>query len=274
MDDKLYRNEEWLKEQFKKYKTPSLVSTMTGYPRTCITRYAIRYNIYDPKYTREKKNYVDENYFLNIDSAKKAYFLGFIMADGNMYKRSDGKYQFSIKIKNTDKDILLKLADEIGFNKEKIIERSEIRNGSTAHCAELKIYNQDFCKSLVNLGIVPRKTGKEYMPEIPKELRKDFVRGYIDGDGWIGKDRAQIGVCSTSSTIITQINSYLKEAIKIELNVNKRPDNVYISKTYNRKKVYHILKHLYYEGCIALDRKNNIAKLKIKDIYDDLIGSL
>ena len=30
MKDKLYRNKEWLQEQFKEYKTPSLVSTMTG----------------------------------------------------------------------------------------------------------------------------------------------------------------------------------------------------------------------------------------------------
>lgn len=274
MDDKLYRNEKWLREQFEKYKIPSLVSNMTGYPRTCITRYAIKYNIYDAKYTREKTNYVDEEYFCNIDNEKKAYFLGFIMADGNMYKRNNGSYQFSIKIKSTDKDILLKFADEIKFNKDKIKERSENRNDTITHCTEIKIYNQAFCKSLIALGVVPRKTGKEKMPNIPKEYQKDFIRGYIDGDGWIGKDRAQIGVCSASKTIIDQINSYLKEAINTELNTNKRPDNIYISKTYNRKKVYHILKHLYYEDCISLNRKKNLAINKIKDIYEDLIGSL
>lgn len=161
MDNKLYRNEKWLREQFEKYKTPSLVSNMTGYPRTCITRYAIKYKIYDTKYTREKSNYVDENYFCNIDTESKAYFLGFIMADGNMYKRSNGSYQFSIKIKNTDKDILLKSADEIQFNKDKLKERDEVRNGTTTHCVEIKIYNQIFCKSLIALGVIPRKTGKE-----------------------------------------------------------------------------------------------------------------
>lgn len=275
MKDKLYRNKEWLQEQFKEYKTPSLVSTMTGYPRTCITRYAVKYDIYNSKYTREKTNYVNEDYFCNIDSPDKAYFLGFIMADGNMYKRKNGTYQFSIKIKNTDKDILFKFADAIGFNKEKIHERSENRNGTITHCTEIKIYNQRFCNSLIALGIIPRKTGKEYMPEMPDEFKKDFIRGYIDGDGWIGKDKALIGICSSSNKILEQINEYLKETINTKLNSNKRrKDNVYVNSTANRKKVYHILKHLYYEDCISLDRKNNLAKKSIENIYEDLIGSL
>ena len=244
MKDKLYRNKEWLQEQFKKYKTPSLVSTMTGYPRTCITRYAVKYDIYNSKYTREKTNHVNEDYFCNIDSPDKAYFLGFIMADGNMYK-------------------------------EKIHERSENRNGTITHCTEIKIYNQRFCNSLIALGIIPRKTGKEYMPEMPDEFKKDFIRGYIDGDGWIGKDKALIGICSSSNKILEQINEYLKETINTKLNSSKRrKDNVYVNSTANRKKVYHILKHLYYEDCISLDRKNNLAKKSIENIYEDLIGSL
>ena len=156
---------------------------MTGYPRTCITRYAIKYGIYQKRFTRDKVNYVNEDYFNKINTSEKAYFLGFIMADGNMYLRSNNKYQFSIKIKSSDKDILLKFAKAIEFNPEKITERNEERNGTITRCAEIKIYNQAFCNSLVNLGVVPRKTGKEYMPLIPKELEKDFIRGYIDGDG-------------------------------------------------------------------------------------------
>ena len=81
--------------------------------------------IINQQYNRNKANHVNEKYFANIDSANKAYFLGFIMADGNMYQHEDGKLQFSIKIKNTDKDILYKFADEIEFPKDKIIEREE-----------------------------------------------------------------------------------------------------------------------------------------------------
>lgn len=276
MNDKKYRDKKWLKEQFDLYKTPTNVSNMTGYPRTCITRYATKYNLYKTKFTREKTNHVDEDYFKSIDTANKAYFLGFIMADGNIYKYKDNdRYQFSIKIKNTDKDILLKLAADLNFNPEKIIERTEERNGTITKCAEIKIYNKTFCKSLIDLGVVPKKTGKEIMPkQIPQDFKKDFVRGFIDGDGWIGKDNAQIGICSTSTSIIDDINNYFLEALKFKLHVYNRKDGVTVAKIFNRKKVYHALKHFYYEGCTSLDRKNNIAKEKIISIYDDLIGSL
>ncbi|MEG1494711.1 MAG: hypothetical protein RR406_00205 [Bacilli bacterium] len=156
---------------------------MTGYPRTCITRYAIKYNIYEKKYTRDKTNYVNEDYFNKINTSDKAYFLGFIMADGNMYQRSNGKYQFSIKIKSSDKDILLKFAQAIDFNIEKITERNETRNETITRCAEIKIYNQTFCENLIKQGVIPRKTGKEYIPNISSKYLKDFIRGYIDGDG-------------------------------------------------------------------------------------------
>lgn len=276
MNDKKYRDKKWLKEQFDLYKTPTNVSNMTGYPRTCITRYATKYNLYQTKFTREKTNYVNEDYFNNIDTANKAYFLGFIMADGNIYKYKDNdRYQFSIKIKNTDKDILLKLAADLNFNPEKIKERSEERNGTITKCAEIKIYNKTLCKSLIALGVVPKKTGKEIMPkQIPQEFKKDFIRGFIDGDGWIGKDRTQIGMCSMSKTIIADINNYFIEVLNFSLNVHHRKDGITVAKIFNRKKVYHALKHFYYEGCTSLNRKNDIAKEKIKSIYDDLIGSL
>lgn len=274
MDNKEYRNKEWLKKQFDKYKTPTLVSEKTGYPRTCITRYAIKYNIYNAKYTRDKSNYVDEEYFYNIDSSSKAYFLGFIMADGNIYKRKNGKYQFSIKIKQSDKDILLKFAQEIKFNKDKIIERTETRNKTKTHCAEIKIYNQTFCQHLINHGVIPRKTGKETMPQMKEEFKKDFVRGYIDGDGWIGKNRAQIGFCSSSLSIMESITAYIESAIKIKMNISQQDKGLYVSKIYARKSVYQILKHLYYDGCVSLNRKNKLAKEKQKEIIEDLIGSL
>lgn len=274
MANKEYRNKEWLKSQFDLHKTPSKVSEETGYPRTCITRYAEKFNLYKKKYTRNKSNYVDENYFETIDSAEKAYFLGFIMADGNIYKsKQNDRYQFSIKIKNTDKNILLKFANAIGFDSKKIIERKENRNGSETWCAEIKIYNRIFCQHLINKGIIPRKTGKEIMPIIDSKYKKDFIRGFIDGDGWIGKDYPQVGYCSSSFELVIAITKYLREELKIDLGIQKQK-GVYVVKTSSKKKVFRILNHLYYNNCIALDRKQSLAITTKQFILDDLTGPL
>lgn len=273
MCEREYKNKEWLKEQLDIHKTPNAVALATGYSRTSITRYATKYNLYTVKYNRDKTNHVNETYFANIDTAKKAYFLGFIMADGNMYLNSNGKYQFSIKIKNTDIDILKQFADEIEFPEDKIVEREETRKGTITKCAELKIYNQEFCSYLLDLGIVPRKTGKEVFPELKEEFKKDFIRGYIDGDGWIGKEEIQIGLCSASYNLIKNIRDYIKDALDIELNIYNQVDT-YVLKTYRKKSVYQILKHFYYDNCIALNRKYTLAINKRNEIIEDLIGSL
>ena len=76
MSDLQYRNEKWLREQFKKYKTPTEVSKQTGYPRTCITRYAKKFGIYTTNRTRVQKLHIKSDYFKNIDTFDKAYFLG------------------------------------------------------------------------------------------------------------------------------------------------------------------------------------------------------
>ncbi|MEG1494712.1 MAG: hypothetical protein RR406_00210 [Bacilli bacterium] len=73
--------------------------------------------------------------------------------------------------------------------------------------------------------------------------------------------------------MMQQITSYIKEAINIDMKI-KEQNNIYVAKIYAKKKVYHLLKHFYYEGCTALDRKNNLAKQKQIDLYNDLIGLL
>ena len=266
-----YRDKEWLQEQFNEYKTVTNVANKTGYPRTCITRYAKKYGIYESLYTRNKCNDINENYFKVIDTSEKAYFLGLIMADGNMYLKNN-KLQFSIKLKSTDSDIIYKLSKAVGFDESKLKFHKGTRNGTETIGIELKTYNQVFCENLLNKGIVPNKTGKESFPAIRDNLKKDFIRGFIDGDGWIGKDRNRIGVASMSLDIIDQISNHLKEFLKINININK-DKNLFRFDIYDKFKVLKILNYLYYNDCISLERKHELAN-NTKSRILNLFGSL
>lgn len=259
-----YKNKEWLKQQFDLYKTPSEVSKQTGIPRTSITRYAKKYNIYDKKFSRESKNSISENYFKEINTAHKAYWLGFIMADGNIYHYKDSdKIQFELKIQESDYALLNQFAKDIGFNKDKIRHRECIRKNTLCKYASLKSYNKVFCNNLINHGVVDRKSGKEILPNtVPDKYIKDFIRGFIDGDGSVKEDCLYI--YSTSETIIDQINEYL---IAHNLELYKREEKrdtytMYILKT-PKKILKQVVEFLYYDNCIALNRKYKIAK-KIK----------
>ena len=71
--------------------------------------------------------------------------------------------------------------------------------------------------------------------------------------------------------MMEQITNYIKEAINVDMKI-KQQNKIYVAKIYAKKKVYHLLKHFYYEDCVALDRKNNLAKQKQIELYNDLIG--
>ena len=49
----------------------------------------------------------NENYFSSIDSEDKAYLLGFICTDGNIYKRDGHQTQLQISLKDCDDEILI-----------------------------------------------------------------------------------------------------------------------------------------------------------------------
>lgn len=259
----LYQDKEWLQQQFDLYSTVTEVSRQTGYPRTCITRYAQRFEIYISKFNRQPVNTVNENYFKHIDTEDKAYWLGFFMADANMYIFEDGRIQFAIKIKNTDHAHLEKLKQAISFSGD-VKQGCNMRNNTECYFSEIKIYNKVFCENLMKHGIVPHKTGQEILPDtIPEDLKKHFIRGFVDGDGWVigvmeKYKRAGIGICSTNETICNQIFDHIKQTVGIEMKKYLH-SNMYRLVTYSREQVYMIVKYLYKDANIYLDRKNKTA---------------
>lgn len=269
-----YRNKSWLQKQFDTYKTVTAVSNMTGYPRTCITRYAKKFGIYTSKYNRSKNNTIDEDYFKDIDSQEKAYWLGFIMADGNIYPfKNNDKIQFSIKLKHSDINHLRKFKKAIKFT-GKLIERDSIRNNTKLRSCEIKIYDKQFCINLINVGVLPQKTGTEHIPDCVKEKYYiDFIRGFIDGDGtitgsMIKKHTLKVSLCSTSILIINQIKEFIYNQLNIKMHINLYRTMYTLSCT-KKSDNYKLLNTLYYDGCTSLDRKYNLALLSLLQ-YENL----
>jgi hypothetical protein len=108
-----------------------------------------------------------ENFFASW-SGNMAYILGFTMADGCLANNS--RLQFDIK----DRDLLEKFVEVMGIR-----ETISNRRGTF----QLYISSKNIVSDLVALGVRERKTHTMALPDIQSEYRKDFVRGYFDGDG-------------------------------------------------------------------------------------------
>ena len=125
------------------------------------------------------------NCFENINTEEKAYWLGFIAADGCIDFKSEKRLSFSLK--ESDFEHLQKFAT---FLKSPIEIKSYVvtANEKLFNICQLTVISYKLCQDLIKLGCTPRKslTLNIKLDQINIEFHKDFWRGYFDGDGCIG----------------------------------------------------------------------------------------
>lgn len=126
---------------------------------------------------------LNETFFNKIDTDEKAYWLGFIAADGCVYEPKDNRQKIlSIGLQNTDKDHLIKLANSLSSNKP-VSEYT--RSSDNRTYVNIQFSSNQLCNDLEKYGITPRKTYNIIWPKINEELIPAYIRGYFDGDGSI-----------------------------------------------------------------------------------------
>ena len=169
----LYISEQRSLRKFAKTNKISYDSLYNGFHRLGL--YII------PQSVTRRKYLIDENYFDNIDTAEKAYFLGLLYADGSNQPRIN---RVELSLNQRDKDIIIKLSKKIQYGENSV--RYYSRNGGYGKCdiAQLTLINNHLSSRLAELGCGPRKTFKITFPEwLEYNLIRHFTRGYFDGDG-------------------------------------------------------------------------------------------
>jgi hypothetical protein len=123
---------------------------------------------------RPNTRQVVRDYFHTIDSDEKAYWLGFIAADGAVY--SNGRqYSITLDLQPRDLHWLERFRDTIAPG-AKITTHGSRSNS-------VSIGSQEMVGDLMALGIGPRKSNTLEWPSIPEALVIPFLLGYFDGDG-------------------------------------------------------------------------------------------
>lgn len=126
-------------------------------------------------------NTLKMDYFENIDTEDKAYFLGFIKADGYIDKKRN---RFALRIQERDVEILNRLCDVLNLpisRINKIIKKEDSKyySENRQDCVELAITNDTFVKHFINVK------DESILEKVPEHLIYHFIRGYFDGDGSI-----------------------------------------------------------------------------------------
>lgn len=207
--------------------------------------------------------------FDDIDTEEKAYWLGFLFADGCIYN-NPRHYVVSLALKEDDYDHVKKFKNFLEDTRDdSIIKISTInRNGKSYSEARYTICSIDIVKKLISYGCVPKKSLVLKFPNESifkdKKLIFDFIRGYIDGDGCLCRknQRLYISVVGTYD-FLSKIKEYFPTFYKI-----RKVGNVY-SIEVGCSKADEIATILYENSTIYLDRKYKnfitFRKLHIKN---------
>ncbi len=208
---------------------------------------------------------VNENYFEVIDNEHKAYWLGFLYADGCISESKRKDYVKSLTMELTlcseDKSHLEKFNKDLESDykiTDKVIKKKYFAN-------RLSISNTNFCRHLIDKGCVQRKSLILTFPTskiVPNHLIHHFIRGYFDGDGCIhisgDKQRHSVSFVGTKDFLF-KIQKVLNKNIgltmtKLNQKSGQEAFQIQWGGKNNVKKFY---KYLYKDATIWLDRKYN-----------------
>lgn len=217
-----------------------------------------------------KKYNVNSKYFKNIDSEEKAYWLGFLYADGYVRMKENRSGELRIKLKRADKEHIKLLNRCLESNyKIKDLNSKVVVEGKqhNSKCSSLSIYNTEIVQDLFDKGCINNKTQKIRLPNIEDNLMRHFIRGYFDGDGSISNSKNRPNSYSLTVVSNKYFNENLIDYIKRKLDISyyfiTEKDNFTILHITRRKDVLKMRDYLYEDSTFYLKRK--------KDIFENVI---
>ena len=202
-----------------------------------------QYNLYNPdlQYWHEKDYSITrENFFNDINLIVKAYWLGFLSADGSL---SSTRPRVSIELSIKDEKIINHFCDSLGLDSSRIKQqqrfwtyKGKIRTGWTS---KISFSSAQIAKDLKNLEFLSLKSGEVGVPEVIKSLIRDakeearprnmpwfathsgrmahaWLLGFYDGDGtYVGGSQGR--VYSSNKKLLLDVKSLFEIKNKLYL---------------------------------------------------------
>jgi len=223
-----------------------------------------------PKYLKEYLNIkiiprikpkFNNTFFDNINTEEKAYWLGFIYADGYISSsplKQEGKHAYTFELS-------LKVDDFTHLEKLKVLLQTQRPILLTETRCRLLVNDKHFWETLNNYGCTPNKSLTLKFPDInifaDKNLVRHFMRGYFDGDGcitYVNKEHTRLGMqLLGTKEFLKEYIKYLPDIFKdltLRHNHNNDQEETYLINT-SCNKAYLFFDYLYNNSTAYLNRK-------------------
>ena len=207
---------------------------------------------------------IDEHFFKEVNTEQKAYWLGFLFADGSV---SDKKGRSLVRVGLSAKDI-----GHLESFRAAVVTNVPIYTWTTTTgkpCASLTLCCREMTDYLQAYGLGVGNARSFPFPELPDNLTRHFVRGYIDGDGCFHcrpHKRYRYLTCRmhviANKTFLEKLQLVLASACSLRLTKLQPTQSAdfYVMQYGGRRQVARIATYLYEGATIWLPRKREIAE--------------
>lgn len=211
------------------------------------------------------------DFFKNVDSEEKAYWLGFIASDGWItVNEKSNSGTIGIELQYKDVNHLKKFNKSICGNYKidtlnKTCEVSPYPDRIHKMC-RIRIFSIDMVNDLYKFGVTTDKTYNFHIPNIPENLIRHFIRGYFDGDGCVrtrtrklaSSQTIEYPLCDFSSVDINfleELRQYIYDKLSICSYIYTEESGCRRLCIHKNEHTMIFLNYLYNDAEIYLDRK-------------------
>jgi hypothetical protein len=214
---------------------------------------------------------INKFFFDSIDTIEKAYWLGFILADGNINTTKDNcthrliHRMLRVRLQSQDASHLQKFSDAIGYDGPvKIYDKFHRKTGKTYSASGVFMCCTHICTALINAGWYGFKRDGDtlILDNVNDSLKRYLVRGLFDGDGGLSFKKGKYNATKAAfsfhdlhKSVVEWVCLYLIQKLELNYPVIHKPNESFSFEWGGNKQVRKILSFLYSGSGPVLDRK-------------------
>ena len=236
----------------------------------------LRENGISPRCRRYR--HVDHDFFKEIDTEVKAYWLGYLSADGTIRKQLTA---FAVCCKESDAGHIQKMLNDMKADYP--LQYSHQESNPTA---SVEVSSVVLVRHLLNLGLTPRKAFTiKPCCLVPHSLTRHYWRGLFDGDGFISiklslSDEPGCG-CGLAGNeyMVRALDNYIFNITGFRGTLTLVKDGTCRVAWQSREKGLTVTSILYTDAIVYLERKYRlwqrlVAEITSKETLVDVIDGV
>lgn len=242
-----YKNNMSLREIEKEFKVL----------RTTVSKFLEEQNIKKIKGNHYRKYFHDFDFFENIDTEEKAYWLGFMFADGYIVNHENryGEDSFGLTLAEDSLDSIEKFKKSLHATNPILYDNSK---SIGQPLAKIVLTSQKTVNDLIDKGCVKQKSLILQPPKkVPEKLLSHFIRGFFDGDGSLTKyNYNNYPSYNIEFTTTYEMAIWLRDIFgKGDVHKEKRRYFTWYYSIGGNRQVLDICNYMYDEATIWMNRK-------------------